>query len=69
MKLQKKVHIFTGEQTGTPQQGVPITAGLRHRLLKMSKLQTSGDVPPSILLWAALQVKHIDLKEQGLSGM
>ena len=42
---KQSVHICTGEQMGTPQQQVPSTVGPRHRLLKMSKLQTSGDVP------------------------
>ena len=69
---EKKVYMYSQdwEQAGTPQQRAPITAGSRHRSINVKANNTIYKQQTMFRpkLWAALQVKHIDLKDRGSSG-
>ena len=69
---EKKVYMYSQDwvQAGTPQQRAPITAGPGHRSINVKTNNTIYKQQTMFRpkLWAALQVKHIDLKDRGSSG-
>ena len=68
---KKSVHVFIGLSTGgTAQQRAPIIAGPRHRSINVKTNNTIYKQQTMFRpkLWAASQVKHIDLKDRGSSG-